>query len=408
MEGWGVPGDGVAFPCGKAAATHVSIRGVSISPRFGDPRLNHEFSTATGVRCMPPEFLLRVASDTTNDDGCDADVSVVVAVLTFKRRHELADFLEGFSRVEMPARCRVTLLVVDNDANASGRETVAAWQDRIPEMRYVVEPRVGIPVARNRAVREALACDADALCFIDDDEVPEAAWLVNLVGEWRRSGAELVGGPVGVASAPPTATAWQRMINASLASRSHRKYAGTATAAASGGRYTIVTNNWLCDLRWLAANGLRFDERLLLTGGSDTAFCRAAIAAGCRLSWAPTAVVHETIPPGRLTLRYQLWRGASQSITHFRMKHDRITPQLVLATVAMSVARAVSGLLLLVIPVFGVGSVVMGVRSLGWAAGRLQALRGAQSMLYAFAVAEPDQSAATPTAVPDREWKRAA
>jgi succinoglycan biosynthesis protein ExoM len=355
-----------------------------------------------------PTPTLRIVSDTFATSSGETRQSIIVAVLTFRRPRELTDFLEAYTRVESPPGADISLMVVDNDAQGSGRTTVDAYRDRIPGMRYVIEPRVGIPVARNRAVREALASNADALCFIDDDEVPETDWLVKLVGQWRRSNAELVGGPVGVTPVPATATLWQRLINASLASRSRRKYAATATAAASGGRYTIVTNNWLCDLRWLAASGLTFDERLLLTGGSDTAFCRAATAAGCRRSWAPDAVVHETIPSDRLTLRYQLWRGASQSITHFRIKHDRITPRLALATVAMSLARAVSGLLLLMIPVFGVGSLAIGVRSLGWAVGRIQALRGAQSMLYAFAVAEPDVSTAIPAAVPGMEWKRAA
>jgi succinoglycan biosynthesis protein ExoM len=334
--------------------------------------------------------------------------SIFVAALTFRRPELLADFLEAYPKITLPDGVDVTLLVVDNDAPGSARRTFESYRDRIPNARYVVEPRVGIPVARNRALHEALAADAEALCFIDDDEVPATDWLVNLVREWRRSGAELVGGPVGVTPVPVTATAWQRLINASLAFRSRRKYAGTAKAAASGGRYTIVTNNWLCDLRWLAAKGLRFDERLLLTGGSDTAFDRAATATGCRRSWAPDAVVHEKIPPDRLTLRYQLWRGASQSITHFRMKHDRITPRLVLATVAVSAVRAVLGLLLLAVPVFGIGSLTIGIRSIGWAAGRIQALCGAQSMLYAFAVAEPVKATAMPAAAPAMERKRAA
>ncbi|MCE9630538.1 MAG: glycosyltransferase [Planctomycetia bacterium] len=339
---------------------------------------------------MAPRPPLRVVSAPVPDG--DSRQLILVAVLTFRRSRELAEFLEGYSRVELPPDADVTLLVVDNDAQGSGRATVDAYRDRIPGTQYVVEPRVGIPVARNRALREALASNANAVCFIDDDEVPEPDWLVNLAGEWRRSGAELVGGPVGVSPTPPTATIWQRLVNASLASRSRRKYAGTATAAASGGHYTIVTNNWLCDLRWLAASGLMFDERLLLTGGSDTAFCRAAIAAGCRCSWAPDAVVHEMIPPDRLTLRYQFWRGASQSITHFRMKHDRITTTVVATTAAMSVVRTVAGLALLAIPLFGIGSLTIAARSLGWAAGRLQALCGAESTLYAYAATTDSQT----------------
>lgn len=325
---------------------------------------------------------LRVVSDTAAAADSGERMSIVVAVLTFRRPDLLADFLAAYARIDLPDRCDVTLLVVDNDASGSGRETFDAWRDRIPDARYVVEPRLGIPVARNRALREAMTIDADALCFIDDDEVPETEWLVRLVEAWQQSGAQLVGGPVGVAPPPDDATPWQRLMNASLAARADRKFRLTAWAAAHGGRYTIVTNNWLCDIRWLQSKELRFDENLLMTGGSDTAFCRAAVAAGCRKAWAANAVVHETIPADRLTARYQLHRGASQSITHFRMKHDRVTPAVAMLTLAMAAARALLGVMLLAIPVYGVGSLAIAIRSIGWAAGRIQAIRGLQSTLY--------------------------
>lgn len=331
---------------------------------------------------MPDKPQLRVLAAPRDAADAGERLSIVVAVLTFRRPDLLADFLEAYARISLPDHCDVTLLVVDNDAAGSGRPTFEAWCDRIPGARYVVEPRTGIPVARNRALDEAIAADADALCFIDDDEVPETEWLVRLVDAWRRSGGQLVGGPVGVAPPPENASRWQRLMNASLAARADRKFRLTAQAAARGSRYTIVTNNWLCDLRWLRSHGLRFDERLLMTGGSDTAFCRSAVAAGCRKAWAADAVVHETIPADRLTARYQLHRGASQSITHFRMKHDRVTPSVVLVTVAMAAARAVLGVVLLAIPVYGVGSLAMAIRSLGWAAGRIQAIRGLKSTLY--------------------------
>jgi len=314
-------------------------------------------------------------------DGGDKR-SIVVAVLTFRRPDLLADFLECYTRIRLPADCQVQLLVVDNDAQASGLPTFTAWRDRLPAARYVVEPRTGIPVARNRALDEAVASGADALCFIDDDETPDRDWLERLVRAWRRSGAALVGGPVEVAPPPAGATRAQRLMNASLVARGRRKFRAVARAASRGGRFTVVTNNWLCDLRWLAPTGLRFDESLLMTGGSDTAFCRAATAAGCKKAWAPDAVVRETIPADRLTVRYQLWRAMSQSITHFRMKSEPRTTIQCAATLGIAAVRATLGLVLLAVPVYGVASFALGIRSLGWAAGRVQALRGRASQLY--------------------------
>ena len=308
---------------------------------------------------------------------------VVVAVLTFQRPDTLAILLAAFAEMERPADVALTLLIIDNDGAASARETVAAWQPRIPGLAYLVEPRAGIPVARNRALDEAQARDADALCFIDDDEYPDRRWLAELVTCWRTSGGELVGGPVRVAAPPALASGWQRLINASLAGRARRKERDAARSAASGRCRTIVTNNFLCDLRWAGRQGLRFDESLLVSGGSDTDFFRRAVAAGCRTVWCPSAIVHEIIELERLSLRYQFRRGAFQSLNHFHMKRGRVTPLVATTTLANALLRAVLGLILIVVPIYGVASLVMAVRSLGWAVGRVSALWGARSTLYA-------------------------
>jgi len=217
-------------------------------------------------------------------DGQDADrcPSIVVAVLTYQRSDLLERLLAEFSRIELPSNMRTTLLVVDNDENGSARTVVEAHRNQIPELHYVVEPTSGIPCARNRAINEALSLQADVLCFIDDDEYPDQQWLVKLVDTWRQSPANLIGGPVSVAPADASLGRWQKLINRGLAARQQRKNRAAANSPVHSHRPTIVTNNWLCDLHWLEQAGIRFDERLLVTGGSDTSFFMAAIARGCK------------------------------------------------------------------------------------------------------------------------------
>jgi len=191
-----------------------------------------------------------------------------------------------------------------------------------------------------------------------------------------------VGGPVVVAPPPVEATGWQKMINASLASRQARKNRAVAKAAIGGARYTIVTNNWLCDVKWLTRSGMRFNENLLVTGGSDTEFFRNARAIQCVIGWCPHAIVFETIGLERLSLAYQFRRGAYQSMTNFRIKTPYPKAANILPTMLIAALRAVLGALLLVVPVFGRASPVMAVRSLGWAVGRMMAVFGRHSKLY--------------------------
>jgi GT2 family glycosyltransferase len=319
---------------------------------------------------------------------CDEGITtreqwVVVAVLTYGRAKTLGHLLVEFAKLTPPRATRVTLLVIDNHEKGCARAVFDVHASSLGDARYVQEKRRGIPVARNRAITEAIEMGADALCFIDDDEFPAPDWLLHLVGCWKSTGAQLVGGPVQVAPADPASGAWCCFLTRSLAARGVRKYRATARAAASGNRFTVVTNNWLCDMDWLVRKGVRFDEQLLVSGGSDTVFHRAAKAAGCTTAWCPEAVVYEIIPVDRLTLGYQFRRASAQSINHFRMKNKRLTLRVSAIAVTLASVRCVLATLLLVFPIYGCASPVIAVRSFGWSHGRLMALRGARSKLYA-------------------------
>ena len=99
----------------------------------------------------------------------------------------------------------VEVLVIDNDAQGTGREAAlaAAADAGVPVrssaegadepeavgLRYVVEERPGVAAVRNRALDETGG--RDLLVFIDDDEEPEPGWLAALVrSEERRVGKE--------------------------------------------------------------------------------------------------------------------------------------------------------------------------------------------------------------------------
>ena len=106
--------------------------------------------------------------------------TIVVAVLTCERNETLEKFLIEYSKLAVPSEVRAILLVVDNSKDAASRKMVDSYRNRIVGLRYVVETTLGIPIARNRAVDETLAMQADHLCFIDDDEYPDQQWLTKM------------------------------------------------------------------------------------------------------------------------------------------------------------------------------------------------------------------------------------
>ena len=234
--------------------------------------------------------------------GIPAD-GLVIAVLTFRRPEDIAlalprlaaqagTILAGPAQgpLDEPAGPPATVLVIDNDPEASARPIVEqlAGTLRPGLVRYVHEPRPGIAAARNRALREAAS--SALLVFIDDDEVPSAQWLAQLVDLQRSSGAAAVVGPV-ISEYEHAPEPW---IEAGKFFHRRRLATGTPLGVAA-------TNNLLLDLRQVRGLRLSFDERFGLSGGSDTLFTRQLVQRGGSMLWCDEAVVVDRVPSSRLT-----------------------------------------------------------------------------------------------------------
>lgn len=300
----------------------------------------------------------------------------------------LQALLDSWAKLTFPDDVTPVFIIVDNDPAASMQDIVrkARGQMTVGALIYVVEPEIGIPQARNAAVRAALANDASVIAFVDDDETVAEDWFIHLFDTYRRTGAQLIGGPVRAFIPQVAASAKQRIIQAGVRDR-YRKVEDRAAQRLRSGRLekmAILTNNWFADAALFTRLGLSFDDELRLTGGSDTKFYRDAVAKGVRTSWAPQAIVFETIPDERLSLAYQYRRGKEQSKTSIRAKIRDRGRLRVLPMLATSIAiRCVGTAALLVsIPFSGGRSAVAFSRSCGWIVGRAAGFIGRKSELY--------------------------
>lgn len=99
----------------------------------------------------------------------------VAAVICTMGRHEV-----------LPAAVRALLaqdylgetvvIVVDNDPTTGATDRALA-EVSDPRLRVVAEPRRGLSNARNTAIRQAVAADAEIVCFTDDDAVADRGWV---------------------------------------------------------------------------------------------------------------------------------------------------------------------------------------------------------------------------------------
>ena len=240
---------------------------------------------------------------TSEDDvdaaGRTAAGRAVVAVLTYRRTALLPDLLTALVAQAGTIEPRATVVIVDNDPDASAGPVVSAWAQH--GVRYVHEPRPGISAARNRALDEA--GEANVLVFIDDDEIPSPGWLAHLVGAWRAWGCAAVAGPV-PPRFPGPVDPW--VLGSGVFDRPERADGVRLPGAGAG--------NLLLDLPTVRALGLRFDEGLGLVGGEDTLFTHQLIRLGGEIRWCAAAEAVELIPADRLTrpwARQRSFRSAS-------------------------------------------------------------------------------------------------
>jgi glycosyltransferase involved in cell wall biosynthesis len=226
-------------------------------------------------------------------------LKVAVCVLTYKRPDGLTKLLEALQRqVHHPERpYALSAVVVDNDADASARAVAERYQaDPAYELIYVVEPQQGIPLARNRAL-VSVPADTDLVCFIDDDEWPVDNWLDAMLSVYRSTEADCVYGPVEPVY-PDDPPAF--FIRSRVFERKRNRDGARIGYAAS--------NNVMIDYRFVREHGLRFEERMRFTGGTDYRFFHQAIGKGMRIFWAEDALVYDIIPASRMTWKWVLQR----------------------------------------------------------------------------------------------------
>lgn len=263
---------------------------------------------------------------------------VCVAIPTFRRPASLAETLAGIAAQTPPPACRVSVVVVDNDAVDSARAAVEAAATAFPfalSYAHVREP--GLAAVRNFALRQASGA-FDYLAMIDDDERPEPQWLGELLRVGAATGADAVIGPV-PQRLPEDAPRWLRA-------------GGFLDLPTSGDGASVAfgySGNCLLRVASLERFALTFDAAFNEAGGEDLVFFRQLLARGGRVRFAARAVAAERIGPERLraayVVRLNFRRGNTLALCDRRL--DPTFSRLALRAVK-GVARVALGLATLV------------------------------------------------------------
>ena len=301
---------------------------------------------------------------------------IAICVATYQRPVLLRALLESLEGQVFPKNPEldVFLVVVDNDAQEGARKVVEEVGETFPlRIVYDVEPRRGIPHARNCAVRRALAEGADFVAFIDDDEVASPTWLDELVTVQQRSGADVVSGP----SLPRYAEGVPEWVAAGRFFHYPRYNTGTRI-------HIAATNNVLIARRLLADQREPFNPAFGLSGMDDSHFFMRVRNAGARLVWADEALVEEFIPASKahvgwiLQRAYRIGNGYVFCVRDLHPAYRWFIPR-----VMGAMARILFGALLLPLSVLrGRTAAVSRLRTIANGAGSIMGLLGVRFEEY--------------------------
>jgi len=231
---------------------------------------------------------------------------ISVCICTYKRPQLLHHLLEKLQHLKTDGLFTYSIVLVDNDANESAQPAFHFFEHKSPvNISYYLEPEQNIALARNKAVKNARG---DFVAFVDDDEVPNDEWLVDLFHAQRKFNADGVLGPVKprFETEPP---AW--VIKGRLCERESFETGFVMNKP----EYTR-TGNVLLDKKLFGGIDAPFDPRFGRTGGEDVDFFKNMIRKGKLFVWCNEAFVSESVPPQRMKRSYFLKRALLRGVAN--------------------------------------------------------------------------------------------
>ena len=305
---------------------------------------------------------------------------VAICALTFRRPHGLTRLLTELEALDVDDATSVTIIIVDNDADASARDAVGAHAESSRfNVRYVHEPTRGISSARNAAVRTALEGDADAICFLDDDEWPDRTWLTEFLDTAERTGADVVTGPVFAEFETPPP---QWVLDGGFFDRRRHRHEEPIRYATTS---TVLIRASALRTRPAPLDTEPFDLAFGLSGGEDTHLFAQMRDAGCTIVWCDHAHVSELIPASKVRtgwmLRREYRRGQTLSLSMRQRTPGAWRATRRITNGGIEIAR---GIAQTIIGVFrGRGAVVTGLHRIVFGAGMWTGLAGRRYREYA-------------------------
>ncbi len=319
-------------------------------------------------------------------------VKICIGVATRRRPQMFARTLDSLARLNRPDGTSLHFIVIENDEALHIGDIAADFEKTLTRgetLHTDFEPRLGIPIVRNRILDAAIEEGGDYLACIDDDEVADVNWLLELHSQAQGRGLDMVGGVVRMERPQATAlTVCQNLVYRDLCTRQEKATIQSANRYATGddGDVKVFTSNMLCRLDFIHRNQIRFDEALRYSHGEDYDFYLQVKNAGGVTGHAPRALVYEMVHMNRLSLAFQfrLSRNAARASYSIRYARNKQRAKRELVRSSFFVLwKVILGCFRLLLSCFNRGqSFIRGLKGIATAIGRTEGMLGMQDIHY--------------------------
>jgi glycosyltransferase involved in cell wall biosynthesis len=270
-----------------------------------------------------------------------AELDLTVLVCTHNNARLLDGALESLARQDLPPTVGWEVLVVDNRCTDHTRAVVGRWaaDGRIPRLRCVREPRLGISHARRRGLRES---HGRLIGFVDDDCLLSPDWAAQTLrfAEGHPPAGAFGGRNELLWVAPPTRLAelyGESLARQDLGSRPlQMPVSGWRMPVGAG---LVVRREAIISSGWVDRGVLRARHPRRLGAGEDAEISLRIRDAGWQVWYSPGPHLRHVIPPDRMTLTYlrRLHRGFGRADVFLRALATGPRPHPRLEGVAWSV-----------------------------------------------------------------------
>lgn len=250
-----------------------------------------------------------------HSDNASIGPRLAISVCTRERPQMLRRLIDSYLALDPVDKLDLVLIVLENHTAADNKSLVESYATNTGRpIVYAWEPKLGIPIARNRCLDIAREIDASHIAFVDDDEWFDPAWLRNIWHFYRSQ---------------PDDTVVQGVVTSRLNDRVADYYLPffqREVPITGSERSTCRTGNVLVPLSVITRHGLRFDESRPLAGGTDTQLFHEAHDKGVRQVNCAEAVVFEEVLAERATRGWLMKRNFRIGLTmgsHHPYKNNR-------------------------------------------------------------------------------------